>query len=217
MRIQYLGHSCFRLLSDGFSHSIICDPYDQKLVGEKMPNLSADLITISHQHSDHNFVEGVLGEAPIADCPGEGAFDDIGVCAFETFHDDKKGSKRGKNLVFVFNMDGIKIAHLGDLGEVNKEIVEKLQGVDVLLVPVGGNYTINSVEAKWYCDQIQPHVVIPMHYKRGEVTIDIDPVEDFLDLFPPSLVQYATDTLTLDFFDEDDYMKIVVMEKMQDE
>ncbi|MBQ2723285.1 MAG: MBL fold metallo-hydrolase [Clostridia bacterium] len=216
MRIQYLGHSAFRLLSDGFSHSIICDPYDESLVGEKMPCLSADLITLSHQHADHNYVDGVLGDAPIADCVGEGAFDDISVCAFETNHDSVNGKKRGKNLVFVFNIDGIKVAHLGDLGEVKQEIVEKLQGVDVLLIPVGGNYTIDAFQAKWYCDQIQPRIVIPMHFKRGDVTIDIAPVEDFCDLFPPSLVENVGETLHLDFFDEDDYMKVVVMEKMED-
>ncbi len=219
MRIQYLGHACFRLISDGFGHTIITDPYSEQIVGEQMPELSADLVTVSHKHADHDYVQGVKGDPAVIDCEIVGNYDDVSISSIKTYHDAEQGKKRGENLVFLFKIDGITVAHLGDLGEINKELVEKLKDVDVLLIPVGGNYTIDSLQAKWYVDEIQPKIAIPMHYKRGTVKIDVAPPEDFYDLFDFSQVHFLSDTATIfDFEGYDEYAptKIYVMEKYED-
>ena len=125
MKIQYLGHACVRLISE-IGTTVVCDPYDKDLVGYAMPSFGCDLATISHNHADHNCVEA-LGNLPsIMDCEGTIILDDVCVTSFATWHDDKQGSLRGQNLVFTFLMDALKVAHLGDLGEVNMDIVDNM-------------------------------------------------------------------------------------------
>lgn len=213
MKLQYLGHACVRLISE-IGTTIICDPYDSNLVGYAMPSFGCDLATISHGHADHNCIEALTNLPTVMDCPGTIVLDDVSVTAFSTWHDDKQGALRGDNLVFTFGIDALRVAHLGDLGEVNQEVANKLAGTNVLIIPVGGNYTIDAKQAKWYVDQIRPQVVVPIHYSQGG-TIDIARVEEFTSLFDKSRVVYATDFYNIDDIDENT-TKIVVISRIED-
>lgn len=213
MKLQYLGHACVRLISE-IGTTIICDPYDSNLVGYAMPSFGCDLATISHGHADHNCIEALTNLPTVMDCPGTIVLDDVSVTAFSTWHDDKQGALRGDNLVFTFGIDALRVAHLGDLGEVNQEVANKLAGTNVLIIPVGGNYTIDAKQAKWYVDQIAPQIVVPIHYSQGG-TIDIARVEEFTSLFDKSCVVYATDFYNIDDIDENT-TKIVVISRIED-
>ena len=213
MKLQYLGHACVRLISE-IGTTIVCDPYDQSLVGYAMPSFSCDLATISHGHADHNCVDALSNLPAIMDCEGTVVLDDVSITAFATWHDDKQGALRGQNLVFTFMIDALKVAHLGDLGEVNADVAAKLAGTNVLIVPVGGNYTIDANQAKWYVDQIQPQVVVPVHYSQGG-TIDIAPVRAFTKLFHPESVVVVNDFVNIDYLDENG-TKIVVINRIED-
>lgn len=213
MKIQYFGHSAFRLIGE-FGYSILTDPYRGKLVGFDMPEVKADVVTISHtQHSDHNFAEGVSGEPAVVDVVGNACADDIAISSFKTFHDDKQGSLRGENLVFCFLIDGIKVAHLGDLGEYTKDTSEKLLDTDVLLIPVGGKYTIDYKTAKQYIDEIAPKIVIPMHYKTADGIIDVDTVDNFLSQFESNQIRHIGDTLNIETLEDITELRIYVMER----
>ena len=168
MEIVYLGHSSFLLR--GKSARVVCDPFDSSMVGLKFPKVEASLVTISHGHGDHNFtssVAGVEGKDPfIINGPGEYEVGGVSVFGIGTFHDASGGSERGKNTVYVIEVDGVKICHLGDLGhKLSDEQVRAVGEVDVLLVPVGGFYTIDAKTASEVVAQLEPRIVIPMHYK----------------------------------------------------
>lgn len=168
MEITYLGHSSFKL--KGKSGTVVTDPYE-KMVGFSYPSTSADIITVSHGHPDHNNVTPIkpagAREKPfIINTAGEYEVSGISVFGYPTFHDDTKGSDRGNNIVFAIVIDGVTIVHLGDLGhELTDGFIEKLGTVDVLLCPVGGNYTINSKTAVNLIQEVEPSYVIPMHFK----------------------------------------------------
>ena len=155
-----------------------------------MPELRADAVTVSHHHYDHDNVKAVKGASAVID--SECSFDLPGVeiNAIKSFHDEKRGKKRGENLIFKFRMDGIDICHLGDLGEAcSSELIDLLLPVNVLLIPVGGNYTIDAEMAKEYVDRIMPDIVIPMHYREKGCKIDIDKVDEFLELFEEDFIE----------------------------
>lgn len=189
MKIEYLGHSCFKL-TESTGTSVVCDPYDSS-IGYSMPEVCADAVTVSHRHYDHDNIKGVNGSPAVID--SECAYDLPGVQinAIKSFHDGCRGKKRGENLIFKFRMDGIDVCHLGDLGEAcSSELIELLLPVNVLLIPVGGNYTIDAEMAKEYVDRIMPDIVIPMHYREKDKDIDIDKVDEFCKLFDDETVEY---------------------------
>ncbi|MCJ7507234.1 MAG: MBL fold metallo-hydrolase [candidate division Zixibacteria bacterium] len=158
---QWFGHSCFRISTDKLS--VVTDPFD-KSVGYPVPSCNSDVITVSHEHFDHNNVSCIKRGAAVVKSSKN--VKGVDFSAIQTSHDEAGGSKRGKNNVFVWLMEGIKIAHLGDLGHIlTSDQVAKLGGVDVLLIPVGGYYTIDPKEADSIISQLKPKVVIPMHYK----------------------------------------------------
>jgi L-ascorbate metabolism protein UlaG (beta-lactamase superfamily) len=166
MEITYLGHSSFKI--KGKTTTVITDPYDSDSVGLKFPKkIEADIVTISHDHTDHN-AKGMIDGSPfIVNCPGEYEIKGVGIVGVPTFHDDEKGAKRGKNTMFRLEMEGVSIVHLGDLGHVlSSAEVDTLDGVNILLVPVGGVYTIDPVQAVAVITDIGPSIVIPMHYSR---------------------------------------------------
>lgn len=182
MKIEYLGHSCFKL-TESTGVSVVCDPYSCE-IGFKMPKVSADAVTISHHHFDHDCLDNFSNTPVVID--SEGSFDLHGVKinAIKSFHDDAQGKKRGENLIFKFVMDGITVCHLGDLGEsCSGRLIEKISTVDVLLIPVGGNYTIDAPTAREYVDKIKPQIVIPMHYRTEDSKIDVSGIDGFLKLF----------------------------------
>lgn len=164
MDIVHLGHSAFKL--KGKMATVVCDPFDQEMVGIKFPKVEAQIVTISHSHKDHNATGEVEGSPYIISGPGEYETHDIFVKGIRTYHDNKNGEERGTNTVFNIEIDKLHIAHLGDLGHVLSDIqLDELGDVDVLLIPVGGVYTIGPEEAANVIAKIEPRIVIPMHYK----------------------------------------------------
>ena len=191
MKIRYLGHSCFELTSKS-GVKIITDPYTG--VGYELPcPLVADIITVSHCHFDHNYTQAVSGGYIVSDL-GITEVNGVKIEGIASFHDDKNGALRGKNIVYKIIVDGMVVCHLGDLGEpCNPALVGKIGEVDVLLLPIGGTYTIDAIGAKAYVDALQPKMVIPMHYKPSDGALDIDGVQNFLSLCPKDKIISAID------------------------
>lgn len=204
MKIQWLGHSAFRL-TESTGASIITDPFDPQTVGYGMAYLRCDAITSSHGHSDHNNFKGVKGTPIIINQSGSFDVNGIAVHSILTNHDPEKGAKRGKNIVYKFRLDGVTVCHMGDIGEpCTPELIEQLIPVNILLLPVGGNYTVDAEQAKEYVDHIMPDVVIPMHYKTKHTELDIDKLDAFLRLFDDDcIVEEESDTLEFDRYDFD--------------
>ncbi|MDI6871766.1 MAG: MBL fold metallo-hydrolase [Bacillota bacterium] len=199
MEIQWYGHSCFRLSSQaGFT--VVTDPFDQS-VGYPRPTFSADLVTTSHDHFDHNHYRIVQGAPKLANRPGTVAPGElasgVGVRGVASFHDEVEGRRRGPNTIFLFELDGVRVAHLGDLGHrLSVKQVAEIGPVDVLLVPVGGTYTIDAQGAFEVCQAVQPKIAVPMHYKTDVCRVDLGPVEPFLRLCP-KVERPNTNRLTL--------------------
>lgn len=169
MDITYFGHSSFRLR--GKTATLVTDPYDSDMVGLKFPkHTEADIVTISHDHEDHNKADMIEGSPFIIKGPGEYEVKGVGIVGVSVFHDEEKGAKRGRSTMYRIEMDGINIVHLGDLGHMlNSQEVDALDGVHVLMVPVGGFFTINAAKAVEVINEIEPSIAIPMHYGRSEL------------------------------------------------
>lgn len=178
-----MGHSSFKIR--GKTTALVTDPYDSEKVGLKFPrDTQADVVTISHDHFDHNFVSAVLGSPVVVQGPGEYEVGGIKIYGYQTFHDQVQGQERGKNTVYLIDVDGIKLLHCGDLGQkFTNEQLEQVDDPDILFVPVGGVYTIDAKEAAEVVKQIEPKIVIPMHYKKSNMTASFDSltaVDEFL-------------------------------------
>lgn len=212
MKIRYLGHSCFAL-TESTGTTVVTDPYGD--VGFRLPEVKADAVTVSHSHYDHNNVNGVKGNPVVFDKEGQYELGGVDITAVKSYHDDENGNARGENLIFKFRMDGIDICHLGDLGEAcSSELIDMLLPVNVLLIPVGGTYTIDAEMAKEYVDRIMPDVVIPMHYREKGCTLDIDKVEEFIDLFDEDYVEeLEEDGLELMRSDLNGETKVIVLRR----
>jgi L-ascorbate metabolism protein UlaG (beta-lactamase superfamily) len=182
MIITWQGHSCFKIQDkvgpEGVT--VVTDPFDKE-TGLKVPNFEADIITVSHQHHDHNNTGALRGQPFVIDCAGEYDFKGVMVEGIDSYHDDKNGAERGSNIIYRIEIDDISITHLGDLGQVlDNSQLEKLVGTDILLIPVGGTYTIDAKKAVEVISQIEPRIVIPMHYKTKDLNLDIEGVEKFI-------------------------------------
>ncbi len=179
MRIRWLGHSAFLLTaSDGTR--IITDPY--KPGGEiEYGRITepADFVTVSHNHFDHNDVAGVPGKPKAIRSSGSHKAGGVNVTGFDCFHDEQRGAKRGRNIIFVFEDAGRRVAHLGDLGHVPTEQAKAIGRVDVALIPVGGYFTIDPTAAHRAAELLGARVVIPMHFKTAKCTLPIVGVEEF--------------------------------------
>lgn len=176
MDITYLGHSSFKLR--GKTACVITDPFDPKFVGLKYPSTDADIVTISHNHSDHNQSQLVKGVRMVVNGPGEYEISGISIIGIPSFHDTKKGEERGSNTIHVFEIDELRVAHLGDLGcDLTDEQVSDLGSIDVLIIPVGGEFTIGPKEAVKIVGEIDPYFVIPMHYKVDGLGPDFSKLE----------------------------------------
>ena len=216
MKLQYLGHACFRIISE-MGTTVVCDPYKSDWVGFNMARVRCDVVTMSHHHGDHDCMDAIVGSPAELDVEIACAADDIAIESISTFHDDEKGAKRGKNLVFTFLVDGIKVVHMGDIGCLDEHVVAKIKNCDLLLLPVGGTFTVDAESAKWYVDQVQPKVVVPMHYKTSEHNFDVDGVDRFLSLFDPAQVtRSVSDTLTLDDTPSNTEVQIVTLQRFVD-
>ena len=179
MEITWLGHSSF-VLKDSKGRELLTDPFDSS-IGYEIYNGSPDIVTISHHHFDHNYTSELTGNYEIIDKIGMFVSNDITIKGTPSYHDKDKGAKRGDNIIFTFKMDDYTICHLGDLGhKLSSDDIDAIGSVDILFVPVGGNYTIDGKEASEVTKKLNPKIVIPMHYKTSSVSFPLDGVETFL-------------------------------------
>lgn len=183
MEIKSLGHSCLQVT--GRKVSVVIDPYQSGKLGYNFPKVSADIVISTHGHDDHNNTKGVSGGPFVIDTAGEYEVKGVHVYGVRSWHDDEGGIKRGENIVYLIQIDGLNLVHLGDLGhKLESEQVEELNTVDILMIPTGGTYTINAETATEVLAQLEPYIVIPMHYQTKKLTgltQKLDGVEKFLD------------------------------------
>ena len=181
MKLKWLGHSCFLITSDK-GLKIITDPYTPGGDIKYSPVTdAADIVIVSHDHFDHNNISMISGKPEVVRGGGITDVKEIRFKGVLTYHDESQGEKRGTNTVFCFSVDGITLCHLGDLGhKLSREQVAEIGDVDVLLVPVGGFYTVDASVASRVCDDLKPRVIIPMHFKTSKCDFPIVNEEDFL-------------------------------------
>lgn len=183
MEISYLGHASFKIR--GENATLVIDPFRGEMVGLPFSGVEADIVTVSHEHEDHNAIGSVGGQPFVIAGPGEYEVKGAMIFGISCFHDNSGGSERGKNTVYLIEMDGLRLCHLGDLGhKLSDGQLEELNGVDILFVPVGGSFTLGPKEAASVVSQIEPKIVIPMHYQtkglNPGVFAKLAPVEAFL-------------------------------------
>ncbi|KUK44774.1 MAG: MBL fold metallo-hydrolase [Methanothrix sp.] len=181
MKITWLGHSCFKIESDG-GKVVVTDPFDES-VNYPPPRIRADVVVVSHDHHDHNNVKALKGDPAVVRGPGKKTAEGIEFEGIASYHDEREGKLRGKNTIFCFEMDEIRVCHLGDLGhQLGEKEAAALGDVDVLMIPVGGTFTLDGEGAKKVAGQIKPRIVIPMHFKTAAVppSFGIYPADDFL-------------------------------------
>ena len=181
MKIKWLGHASFIITSDTGTR-LITDPYqpNEELTYGKI-NESADIVTVSHEHLDHNNVAAVRGNPKVVKGAVKQEIKGITIRGIPSYHDDAGGKKRGENIIFCFEVDGVMVCHLGDLGHLlgDKQIAE-IGTVDILLIPVGGYYTIDAKVATEVCNQLKPKVIVPMHWNYKWSFSEIASVDEFL-------------------------------------
>jgi len=160
--IRWFGHNCFRIRAK--EATVITDPVD-KVTGYAMPKQTADIVSISHKHKGHMNLNGIRPEYQVVDGPGEYEMHGVFITGVRTYHDETRGSERGYNTVFVFDLDGMKFCHLGDLGHpLTPDEIEEIGAPDILMVPAGGTGVISLAQAAEIVGQLEPKVVIPMQY-----------------------------------------------------
>lgn len=178
--VKWWGHACFEIRD---SKTIVTDPHDGKSVGMAAPKVKANIVLVSHGHSDHASGKTIVAkpDAKIIDRTGAFEVEGVVIKGVPTFHDDSHGRMRGRNVVFVFELEGIRFAHLGDLGHVlSDREVNEIKPVDILMIPVGGYYTIDAEDADRMVEKVEPRIVIPMHYKVKGLRYPISGVDVFL-------------------------------------
>lgn len=184
MNIQYYGHSCFKLSLKPAGRgqeevNLFIDPFD-KSIGLRPPQGQANLVLVSHHHHDHDNIEALKGDPRVIDLPGEYSVKGINIIGIPSFHDDNSGKERGQNTIFLMESEDIKICHLGDLGsDLNEKQLEKIGTVDILMIPIGGKFTIDHKKAIEIIKKIEPNIVIPMHFKLKNSTVDVDDESKF--------------------------------------
>ncbi len=188
MQIQWLGQSCFKIQvkSSVGETTVITDPFSDEC-GLKLPRLTADIVTVSHEHKDHSDLSKIKGATEnqnpfIIKGPGEYEIKSVFVQGLPSTHDSEGGKKLGANIIYLIRAEGMTIVHLGDLGQktLSAQQLEYIEEADILLIPVGGKYTINGAEAAALVSQIEPRIVIPMHYKIPGLNIDIETADKFI-------------------------------------
>lgn len=180
MVISWYGHSCFKVQSG--ETVVIFDPFNKEIGLTPPRQVGADIVLVSHQHSDHNNVASISGEPFIIDGPGEYEVKGINIRGIFSYHDNLEGKERGTNTIYVLEIEGIRICHLGDLGqkELSDGQVDLIDNVDILMIPVGGGYTIDAEKAVGIINQIEPKIIIPMHYKISGLKFNLESVDKFL-------------------------------------
>jgi len=185
MKLRWLGHSMF-LITSAEGKKIVLDPYQPGGFGGGLAHGAlkepADIVVVSHEHLDHGYVRGVPGNPVVLKGAGKFVAAGIEFRGIDTYHDKSKGAERGRNTVFVFSVDGVKVCHLGDLGHLlTAEQAASIGAVDVLLTPVGGTFTIGPEDATKVAEQLAAKIVIPIHYKTPKVAFPIESVDAFVE------------------------------------
>jgi L-ascorbate metabolism protein UlaG (beta-lactamase superfamily) len=179
MEISWLGHASFQLR--GKNVTLITDPFPPQQ-GYSLGKVTAPIVTISHNHPNHNFIEGVHGEPRVVRGPGEYEISDVLITGVASFHDNKHGQERGRNTIYVIHMDDMVICHLGDLGHTLQESqLEEVADADVLLIPIGGQDTLDATQAAEVISQVEPRIVIPMHYRPAVLEGGMESKREALD------------------------------------
>lgn len=212
MNIKWFGHSCFMITSENGT-KILIDPY-KNMLGYKLPEeMTADIVATSHDHRDHNNIDVV--KSSFVHINNSGSFLEYGIeiKGIETFHDKVSGAKKGKNTIYNFKIDGINVCHCGDLGHtLDSNLVEEIGNVDVLLIPVGGGFTIDAFDAVTVMKQLNPTVVIPMHYRTkalGVMGLAFAKVDKFISASGLKAIEYTE--LELNNANIKDYSGITVL------
>jgi len=184
MFITWQGQSCFQIVAIPVKNGqvrIVIDPFSEE-TGLRVPKLEADILLVSHNHYDHNNIKAVGGNPFLIQGPGEYEIKGVYVQGISSWHDDVQGKERGENTIYTIEVEDLKLCHLGDFGEkeLNDEILEQIGEVDILMIPVGGVYTISAKEALKIMSQIEPRITIPMHYAIPKLKAKLDGVDKFL-------------------------------------
>lgn len=216
-KLSWAGQSCFSISlspAKDVSCEVVIDPYDDS-IGLKLPNLAADLALITHDHKDHNNVKGLKGTPMVIDGPGEYESKGVFIHGINSAHDDSQGKERGRNTIYTIEAEGIRFCHLGDLGQhqLTDEQLDKIGTIDILMVPVGGTFTIDAAAAQKVVSQVDPKIVIPMHYSIPKLKVDLDDVSKFLKAMGKGSVT-PTDKLNLKAKDlpKEGAMEVVVLQ-----
>lgn len=220
MDITWLGHSCFKL--KGKQLVVITDPFDPSMVGLPLAKQQTDIVTYSHGHPDHHYGDVLKPrtdkEIFVVEGPGEYEVSGIFVEGLGVFHDTKQGAERGKNTIYKITIDDVRVVHLGDLGhDLSDTLIEEIGTIDVLLVPVGGVYTIAHTTAAQIVSKLEPRIVVPMHYKvegmKEDVFGEMKGVTDFLKLMG-DVKATPQPKLTVTAGSLPEIMQVVVLEKV---
>jgi len=179
MKLEWIGHACFKMTANDGT-VVITDPYDES-VGIEMLELKADLITMSHEHHDHNETCMIQGNPVIARGPELASVGSVSARVCASYHDDAEGSKRGRNFIRIFEIDSLKVVHMGDQGCMpDEDVLEAISGADVMMIPVGGVYTVDAQGAKEIIESAKPKCYVPMHVKTQHCPYPIAPMTEFL-------------------------------------
>lgn len=182
VKVTWLGHAMFLLEGPG-GIRVVTDPYDEQ-VGYRLPDVTADVVLVSHDHFDHSNVKLVKGDPEVVRGTGAGKVKGLEIEGFPSYHDDKKGRERGGNIIFRWKMAGITFVHLGDLGHLlDRETAARLAGPDVLFIPVGGTFTIDDARAEETTRSLSPRIAVPMHFKNDACGFPIKSAEPYLSRF----------------------------------
>ena len=184
MQIIWHGQSCFQIISSQGKNNhvnIVIDPYSED-IGLKIPKLEADIVLTTHSHHDHNNVKAVGGNPFLVQGPGEYEIKEVFIQGIPSFHDSSLGTERGLNTIYTIEAEDLKLCHLGDLGqkELTSEQIDKIGQVDILMIPIGGIYTISEKEAVKIMSQIEPNITIPMHYQIPKLKLKLESLDKFL-------------------------------------
>ncbi|MBI5733363.1 MAG: MBL fold metallo-hydrolase [Candidatus Kerfeldbacteria bacterium] len=185
MLIQWFGQACLKVQAKPGPNNevtVIFDPFEPAKIGLKLPRLSGDVVAITHDHFDHNYKDGVSGDYFLINGPGEYEVKQTFIYGIPSWHDASEGKERGLNTMYLLEAEGLSLAHLGDFGqnELTSSQLEQLEGVDILVLPVGGVYTIDAKKAAELVGAIEPRIVIPIHYKIPGLKVNLEPVDKFV-------------------------------------
>lgn len=180
LQIRWHGHSCFEITNEV---TLVTDPHDGKSIGIHAPNVTGDIILVSHDHYDHNSVKSVEKEwSKVITDTRKRNITNIEIKGIESFHDECCGKKRGSNIIYKFTIEDITFCHMGDLGhDLDEDTVQKIGDVDILFIPIGGTFTLDAKQAWRIIKKVKPRIAVPMHYKIGGLSLPITGIEPFLE------------------------------------